>query len=115
MNDPIRFASGLCGFAGWSGILALLALLFSGAHLPYLYGLIGAFLSWHIALLLLARDPVTYRVFLVPAGLGKLSLATTWLALFAGFKAPFELALCGGLDLLLAGGFFFSPSADCLT
>lgn len=119
MKDPIAFARRFCRFAGWYGILGLIPLLFMetkfGSHYPppvshpeFYFGFISIALSWHVAFLILSRNPLAHRTFLIPAGLEKLAFASSCIALFTFGKAPSFVALFGGIDLCFAGGFFYA-------
>lgn len=119
MRDPIRFARGFCRFAGWYGILTLAPLLFMEAkfassyppavvHAEFYYGFIALALSWAVAFLILSRNPLAHRTFLIPAGLAKLTFAISCIALLVFGKAPPFVAGIGAIDLVFASGFFYA-------
>ncbi len=119
MKDPFRFARRFCYFAGWYGIFLLVPLLFMEtkfgskypppvSHPEFYYGFIAIALSWHVAFLILSRNPLAHRTFLIPAGLEKLTFAFSCIALFIFGKAPSYVMLFGGIDLVFASGFFYA-------
>jgi hypothetical protein len=119
MKDPVRFARNFCYWAGWYGILTHTPLLFMEAkfgskqpppvnHPELYYGYIAVALSWQVAFLMLSRDPLAHRAFLVPAGLEKLAFATAGLWLYFDGKVSSLVGAFAGVDLLFASGFFFS-------
>lgn len=77
-------------------------------HPENFYGFIGVTLAWQVLFLLLATDPVRYRLMLLPAILAKVSygVAAIWL-IFAGRIGPFLLNLAA-VDLVFAGLFLAS-------
>ena len=52
-------------------------------HPEHFYGFIGVAAAWQVAFLIIARDPVRYRLIMIPGILEKLSFGVAGLALFA--------------------------------
>jgi len=75
-------------------------------HPEHFYGFIGVALAWQLAFLLIAKDPVRYRLFMLPAIAEKLAFGIAAPVLFLLGRAPAPVALFGGVDLLLATLFF---------
>jgi hypothetical protein len=86
------------------------------AHPEHFYGFVGVALSWQFLFLVLARDPVRYRLMMLPAILEKLSFGlAAWLLFFQGRMAPLMLGPAS-VDLVLAGAFgiafWLTPSVE---
>lgn len=71
-------------------------------HPEFFYGFIGVAAAWQVAFLIIARDPVRYRLMMIPSMLEKVSFGAAAIILFwQGRLAPAMLA--GGLiDLVWA-------------
>jgi len=74
-------------------------------HPEHFYGFLGVALAWQLAFLLIARDPVRYRLFMLPAIAEKLAFGIAAPVLFLLGRAPAPVAFFGGIDLLLAALF----------
>ena len=110
------FAKRVFFLAGIYGILALTPFYFLEArvgrdfpppitHPEYFYGFLGVALAWQVMFLILARDPVGYRLMMLPAILEKLSYGIAVFVLFLqGRLAPLMLG-SASIDLVLAGLF----------
>jgi hypothetical protein len=70
-------------------------------HPEYFYGFVGVTLAWQVAFLVIAQDPVRYRLFMLPAILEKASFGVASLVLYAQGRIPALLALFGIIDLAL--------------
>jgi hypothetical protein len=99
------------GAAIW-GILVLTPLYFlvdiSGKPWPpplnyphFFYGFIGVALAWQLAFLVIGRDPVRYRLLMIPAIVEKLGHVTTVATLYARAAISIEDAITAVPDLLL--------------
>lgn len=117
MSSPARFAARVFRIAAIYGILALAPQYFLEervgrdfpppiTHPEHFYGFIGVALAWQLAFLLIAKDPVRYRLFMLPAIAEKLAFGIAAPVLFLLGRAPAPVAFFGGLDLLLATLFF---------
>jgi len=71
-------------------------------HPEHFYGFIGVALAWQVLFLIVARDPIRYRLAIIPAVLEKLAFGGATLVLYLqGRLSPVTLG--GGLvDLVLA-------------
>jgi len=91
------------------GLLALLPMYFQAptdlTHPEFYYGFIGIASAWQLAFLLIAQDPVRYRLVILPGIVEKLGFGIPALVLYAQGRAPALVALGGGLDLLFAAAF----------
>ena len=72
------------------------------AHPEHFYGFVGVALSWQVAFLIISRDPVRYRLLMIPAMLEKLSFGLGTWALFMMGRIPAQPVLGGTADLVLA-------------
>lgn len=110
------FAKRVFLIAGIYGIVALAPLYFLEArlgrdfpppitHPEHFYGFVGVALAWQVLFLLLARDPVGYRLMMLPSILEKLSFGVAvWVLFFQGRVAPMMVAPAS-VDLVLAALF----------
>ena len=110
------FAKRVFFIAGVYGILALTPMYFLEdrigrdfpppiAHPEHFYGFVGVALAWQMLFLVLARDPVRYRLMMLPAICEKLSFATTAGVLFLQGRLAGAMLGPASIDLLLAGFF----------
>ena len=74
-------------------------------HPEHFYGFLGAAVAWQVAFLVISRDPVRYRLLMIPAILEKLSYGVGGLALFAAGRIPAQAILGGTVDLVLGALF----------
>jgi hypothetical protein len=107
----MKFAKWVFLVAGVVGILELVPLYFSETkigldyppaitHPEFFYGFVGVALAWQVLFLILARDPVRYRLMMLPGILEKLGYGLAVMVLFAMHRlAPLTLVF-GSLDLL---------------
>jgi hypothetical protein len=114
--SPVTFAKRVFLLAGIYGLVILIPQYFLEArlgrdfpppitHPEHFYGFIGVALAWQVLFLLVARDPVRYRLMMLPAILEKLSFGiTAWVLFVQGRLAPPVLGPAS-IDLLLAGLF----------
>ena len=86
-------------------------------HPEHFYGFIGVALAWQFAFLLIARDPLRFRLFMLPAILEKLSFGVAALVLCAQHRTAMPVACVAAIDLVLALFFFlaFRASASVQT
>ncbi|MCL4814430.1 MAG: hypothetical protein KJ061_18225 [Vicinamibacteraceae bacterium] len=77
-------------------------------HPEYFYGFIGVALAWQIVFLLIARDPVRYRVMMVPSVLEKASFGFAAVALCVQGRLNGEMLAAGLIDLVLGTLFVVS-------
>ena len=74
-------------------------------HPEHFYGFIGVAAAWQVAFLIIAREPVRYRLLMLPGILEKLSFGIAALALFAQGRLARTVVAFGVLDLVWAGLF----------
>lgn len=98
--------------AGIYGLLALLPMYFLegriGRDLPppithpeYFYGFVGVAVSWQVAFLVMARDPVRFRPLMLPAVLEKATFGLATVALWLGSRLSAAGLAFGVIDLAL--------------
>lgn len=115
----MSFARWVFGIAGIYGLLAILPLFYLESqlgrdmpppinHPEFFYGFAGVALAWQIAFLVIALDPVRYRLMMVPAIVEKFSFAVAAIALLVQSRIPIPI-FCGAMiDLVL--GLLFSAA-----
>ena len=108
----MKFAKVVFWIAGIWGVLILTPLYFmfdmigrndppAITHPGFYYGFISVGLAWQIAFLVIARDPVRFRLMMIPAVLEKFGWGASLLVLYFQNRIhPSDLAL-GGVDTLL--------------
>lgn len=117
-----RFASRVFRIAGIYGLIALLPQYFleeriaidfppAITHPEHFYGFVGVALAWQFAFLLIAHDPLKYRLFMLPAILEKLSFGVAAYVLFAQGRVAAAVLGFASIDLVLATLFFLSYRA----
>lgn len=108
----MKFAKVVFWIAGIWGVLILTPLYFmfdvigrqdppAITHPGFYYGFVSVGLAWQIAFLVIARDPVRFRLMMIPAVLEKFGWGASMLVLYFQNRIhPSDLAL-GGVDTLL--------------
>lgn len=121
----MRFAKIVFWIAGIWGVLVLTPLYFlfdvigrqdppAITHPGFYYGFISVGLAWQIAFLLIARDPVRFRLIMIPAVIEKFGYGASLLALYLQHRLHPSDLVFGGVDVLLGALFllaFFRTSA----
>lgn len=106
----MKFAKILFNVAGVYGVLALAPQYFMeppGLTRPeFFYGFIGVALAWQIFFLIIARDPVRYRLAIIPAILEKIAFGAAAVALYLQGRLTVPVLGAGLVDLLFALLFF---------
>ena len=74
-------------------------------HAEFFYGFVGVALAWQVAFLIIARDPVRYRLMMMPGILEKVSFGVAALALYAQGRLPTIMLVPAGIDLIFAALF----------
>lgn len=112
----MKFARRLFLTAGVYGIVVLLPQYFLEAktgrdfpppitHPEYYYGFIGVALAWQVLFLIISRDPVRYRLMMIPSVLEKASFGVAAIILFLfGRVSPVMLGFAI-IDLILGALF----------
>ncbi len=109
----MRFASRVFFWAGVYGLVSLVPQYFLEArvgmdypppitHPEYFYGFIGVALAWQLAFLAISRDPLRYRLLMLPAIIEKLSFGLAAVVLFLLGRVPTAIIVFGAIDLTLA-------------
>jgi hypothetical protein len=71
-------------------------------HPEFYYGFVGVAVAWQLAFLVIALDPLRYRILIVPALIEKISFVACNLMLWASHRIPAAQALPASTDLLWA-------------
>lgn len=119
MSSHMRFASRVFFWAGAYGIVSLPPQYFLEgrvgvdypppiSHPEYFYGFLGVALAWQFAFLAISRDPVRYRLLMLPAILEKLSFGLAATVLFLLERVPTAVLVFGAIDLTLAALFLLA-------
>ncbi len=74
-------------------------------HPEYFYGFLGAGLAWQVLFLVLSRDPLRYRVMILPSILEKVSYGIALIFLFAQHRLPLRVFTVGSMDWIFAALF----------
>jgi hypothetical protein len=109
----MQFARRVFHIAGIFGLVVLLPQYFMEGrlgrdypppinHAEHFYGFIGVATAWQVAFLIIARDPVRYRLMMLPGMLEKLSFGMASIVLFAQGRLARTVLAFGLLDLLWA-------------
>jgi hypothetical protein len=117
MKPHPKFAQRVFFFAALYGFLALIPQYFMEAkigrdfppaitHPEQFYGFLGVALAWQLAFLLIARDVVRYRAFMLPAVLEKLAFSVPAIVLYAQGRVHPVVVGAALMDLVLAALFF---------
>jgi hypothetical protein len=107
----MKFAKIVFNIAGAWGVIALLPLYFLFdrigiddpppiTHPGFYYGFAGIGLAWQIAFFLIARDPIRYRIMMIPGLLEKLAFGGAVVVLVAQNRMHTNDLVFGGIDLL---------------
>lgn len=115
----IKFAQRLFLVAGIYGVVVVAPLLFlentigqqqppAITHPEFYYGFAWVTLAWQIAFLVMSRDPVRYRLLILPALVEKLGFALSAVVLFSQGRLDPSGLLPASIDLVLAGLFVWA-------
>ena len=74
-------------------------------HPEFFYGFVGVALAWQVAFLIIARDPVRYRLMMIPGILEKLGFGVAALVLYAQKRLAVPMLAAGIGDLVFAALF----------
>ncbi len=108
----MKFAKVIFWIAAIWGILVLTPLYFMFdligrqdpppiTHPGFYYGFVSVALAWQLAFMVIARDPVRFRMMMIPAALEKFGYLGTQFALFAQHRLHASDLVFGGVDMLL--------------
>jgi hypothetical protein len=115
----MRFARIVFNVAGIYGILVLVPHYFMEArignnHLPaithpeFFYAFISVGLAWQVAFLIIARDPVRYRLIMLPGILEKWGFVACGIALMALHRVSPTFAVPIAIDFILGALFLWA-------
>jgi hypothetical protein len=115
----VNFARRVFRLAAVYGLLVLAPQYFMevrvGSHVPppierpeHFYGFVGLALVWQLAFLVIARDPVRYRLFMPVAILEKLAFGVPALVLFLQGRVETAVLAFGLVDLVLGALFLLA-------
>ncbi len=71
-------------------------------HPEFYYGFVGVGLAWQIAFLVISRDPVRYRLLMLPSILEKVTFGVAVFVLFSSGRAGLPMTGAAAIDLTLA-------------
>lgn len=74
-------------------------------HPEFYYGFLGVAVAWQVAFLVIAFDPVRYRIMMLPGALEKAGFGFAVLALYLQQRVPAALLPFALLDLVLGALF----------
>jgi hypothetical protein len=74
-------------------------------HPEYYYGFIGVTLAWQVLFLILSKDPVRYRLMMIPSVLEKFSFAIAVIVLYLQHRVSSFLLGFAIIDLILGALF----------
>lgn len=108
----MKFAKIVFWIAGIWGILVLTPLFFmfdvigrqdppAITHPGFYYGFISVGLAWQVAFLVIARDPVRFRLMMIPSVLEKFGYGVSLLVLYLQQRLHPSDVVFGGVDVLL--------------
>ena len=114
-----RFAARVFAIAGIYGILVLAPQYFMESrigrdypppitHPEHFYGFIGTALAWQFLFFVIAKDPVRYRMAMIPAVLEKLAFGVPAVVLYLQGRLAAAVTCFGIADLVLATLFALS-------
>lgn len=69
-------------------------------HAEYFYGFVGVAAAWQVAFLIIARDPVRYRLMMIPGMLEKATFGVAAIVLFLQDRLSAVTLGFGALDLV---------------
>ena len=70
-------------------------------HLEYFYGFVGIAVAWQLVFLLIARDPIRYRLLMIPAIVEKAAFGVPAVLLYLGGRLRAQMLAAGLIDLTL--------------
>ena len=74
-------------------------------HPAFYYGFVGVALAWQVGFVVIARDPVHFRLMMIPAVLEKFSYGISLIALYLQHRLHGADVAFGGIDLLFGALF----------
>ena len=106
------FARRVFLIAGVSGLLLILPMYFledrigrdqppAITHPEYFYGFLGVVVAWQVAFLVIASDPVRFRLLMIPSVVEKAMFGVAVLLLYRGGRVSSVALIPGLIDLAL--------------
>jgi hypothetical protein len=77
-------------------------------HPEFYYGFLGVAISWQLAFLLIARDPLRYRAMMIPSILEKATFGFAVLVLFFSQRTSSMTLGFATIDLMIAAAFILA-------
>jgi hypothetical protein len=119
LRPGVSFARRVFAIAGVYGVLVLVPQYFTEdkvgrdfpppiTHPEHYYGFIGVALAWQVLFFIMARDPVRYRIAMIPATLEKVAFGVATVVLYLQGRLSPIILFGGVLDLIFA--FLFALS-----
>ena len=71
-------------------------------HPEHYYGFIGVALAWQVLFLMMARDPIRYRLVMIPATLEKVAFGVATVVLYLQGRLSPIILIGGVIDLVFA-------------
>jgi hypothetical protein len=110
-SDPRQFARRVFAAAGIYGLVVLVPMYFLEGrlshdlpppitHPEYYYGFVGVAVAWQLLFLLVSRDPVRYRLVMLPSFVEKLTYGGALLVLFGLGRTGGTMLVSGLVDLV---------------
>jgi hypothetical protein len=111
-----RFAHRVFLFSGIYGLIVLVPQLFTESriardfppaitHPEYFYGFLGVAIAWQLCFLVIARDPVRYRMLMLPAIVEKLAFSVPSIVFFVQHRLSAVTTSFASFDLVLGALF----------
>jgi len=115
----MKFAKRVFIVAGIYGLLVLLPQYFleqktgrdfppAISHPEFYYGFIGIGLAWQVLFLIIARDPLRYRLMMLPSILEKASFGIAVFLLYFQQRVALPMVFAAVVDLILGALFLIS-------
>jgi hypothetical protein len=112
----MKFAKRVFLVAGIYGVIVLAPQYFMEAkisaenppaitHPEYFYGFIGVGLAWQMLFLVIAYDPIRYRLAMLPATLEKVTFVSATVVLYFQHRLAHQVMIFGLIDLTFAALF----------
>jgi hypothetical protein len=106
----MKFARYVFLIAGIYGLIVLAPLYFLEArigqdtppaitHPEYFYGFVGVGLAWQLLFLIIARDPLRYRLAMLPSIVEKVTFGIACLALYLQQRLTLQMLMISGIDM----------------
>jgi hypothetical protein len=112
----MKLASRVFRIAGIYGLIGLVPQYFTEemigrdyppaiTHPEFFYGFLGVAITWQIVFLLISKDPLRYRILMLPSILEKIGFGLPALLLFFGHRTSTPTLVFGVIDLILGAAF----------